>query len=141
MSAAHSPDMPGNWRWWQDGGGESTPQRSVSQPNWHAGSLTSTALLENVLCSRVQLPRRLTSRTVSAVPWGVGVAKKHPSVYKHLSRAGSDPPKSLVPGIVPFPRCCQGIQLCAACSCSSSVIHTSAEKGPNSITGLTTHLL
>lgn len=92
--------------------------------SWCAGRLTSTALLENVLHSPVQLPRRLTSRLVSAVPWGMGVVKKHPSLYEHLSRAGSDPPKSSVPGIVPFPRYCQGIQLGAVCSCSSGAAYT-----------------
>lgn len=137
-----TPQIPtGTAADWQGGREESTPQRSAWQPNWCAGRLTSTALLEDVLHSQVQLHRRLTSRLVSAVPRGMGVVKKHPSVYKHLSRAGLDPPKGSVPGIVPFPRCCQGIQLGAVCSYSSSVIHTSAEKGLNSITGLTTHLL
>lgn len=130
VSAADSPDTHGHCSrlaGWE----ESTSQRSASQSNWCMRSLTSAALLEKVVRSQEQLPRHLTSRLVSAVPWGMGVVKKHPSVYRHLSRAGLDPPGGSVPGIAPFPRHCQGIWLGAVCSCSSSVMHSSAEKGLN----------
>lgn len=55
---------------------------------------------------------------------GHGSCKETPFSYKHSSRAGSDPPRGSVPGIAPFPRCCQGIRLGAVCSCSSSVMHS-----------------
>lgn len=106
----------------------------------HHSRLTSSAPLANALCSQVQLPRRLTSRPVPAVPRGMGIAKKHPPVYKQLSSAGPDPPKGSGAGIVPVPGRCWEIQLGAGCSCSWSVTQ-SAGKGLNSIPGLTTHLL
>lgn len=48
---------------------------------------------------------------------------------------------SILPGQVQTLPNVQFRQLGAVCSCSSGVIHTSAEEGLNFITGLTTHLL
>lgn len=99
--------------------------------------LTSPAALADTLCSQVQTP---DLRPGSCRALEHGRCKEHPSVYKQLSRAGSDPPKGSGPGIVPFPGCCWEIQLGAGCSRSCRVIQ-SAGKGLNSVPGLTTHLL
>jgi len=141
MSVACSPGAHRHCRrlaGWR-GGKHSAEEHIAAKPMCKQTDLHCTP--GSIFGSQVQLPRRPTSRLASAVPRGMGVVEKHTSVYKHLSKAASDPPKGSVPGIVCFPRSCQGIQMGAVCNCSSSVVHTSAEKGLNSITELPAHLL
>lgn len=65
-------------------GTQESGRRKALSREVHHSRLTSSAPLANALCSQVQLPGRLTSHPVPAVPRGMGVAKKHKFLYKQF---------------------------------------------------------